>query len=159
MPSCVPKALPRESLTCRCGYVQVMAKYNVVFQYLLRLKRIQIDLESSWAVMRRQAGRSRDLPLHTRRLPLWHLRHHMAYIIANLQIYVQVRLLCFAVCRRREHLLLRVHVLSQDLSNACKLPHCQHLICLAAMVTVLHVSIHWTVSNFFFYTYDFWQLF
>ncbi|KAL0056051.1 hypothetical protein WJX82_007204 [Trebouxia sp. C0006] len=69
---------------------QVMAKYNVVFQYLLRLKRIQIDLESSWAVMRRQAGRSRDLPLHTRRLPLWHLRHHMAYIIANLQIYVQV---------------------------------------------------------------------
>lgn len=69
---------------------QVMAKYNVVFQYLLRLKRIQGDLESSWAVMRRQAGRSRDLPLHTRRLPLWHLRHHMAYIIANLQIYVQV---------------------------------------------------------------------
>lgn len=69
-----------------------MAKYNVVFQYLLRLKRIQGDLESSWAVMRRQAGRSRDLPLHTRRLPLWHLRHHMAYIIANLQIYVQVSL-------------------------------------------------------------------
>ncbi|KAL3140276.1 Gamma-tubulin complex component 4 [Trebouxia sp. C0009 RCD-2024] len=69
---------------------QVMAKYNVIFQYLLRLKRIQGDLESSWAVMRRQAGRSRDLPLHTRRLPLWHLRHHMAYIIANLQIYVQV---------------------------------------------------------------------
>ena len=67
-----------------------MAKYNVVFQYLLRLKRIQGDLESSWAVMRRQAGRSRDLPLHSRRLPLWHLRHHMAYIIANLQIYVQV---------------------------------------------------------------------
>ncbi len=73
---------------------QVMAKYNVVFQYLLRLKRIQVDLESSWAVMRRQAGRSRDLPLHTRRLPLWHLRHHMAYIIANLQIYVQVCLSC-----------------------------------------------------------------
>lgn len=69
-----------------------MARYNVVFQYLLRLKRIQGDLESSWAVMRRQAGRSRDLPLHTRRLPLWHLRHHMAYIIANLQIYVQVSL-------------------------------------------------------------------
>ena len=68
-----------------------MAKYNVVFQYLLRLKRIQVDLESSWAVMRRQAGRSRDMSLHTRRLPLWHLRHHMAYIIANLQIYVQVR--------------------------------------------------------------------
>lgn len=69
---------------------QVMAKYHVVFQYLLRLKRIQVDLEGSWAVMRRQAGRSRDLPLHTRRLPLWHLRHHMAHIITNLQIYVQV---------------------------------------------------------------------
>ncbi len=135
MPSCVPKALPRESLTCRCGYVQVMAKYNVVFQYLLRLKRIQIDLESSWAVMRRQAGRSRDLPLHTRRLPLWHLRHHMAYIIANLQIYVQVRLLCFAGCRGRQHLL------SWD---TCHVPGPkQHAIlsksCLAAMVTFVHV--------------------
>ena len=75
--------------------VQVMAKYHVVFQYLLRLKRIQVDLEGSWAVMRRQAGRSRDLPLHTRRLPLWHLRHHMAHIITNLQIYVQVMLLLY----------------------------------------------------------------
>ena len=75
-----------------------MAKYNVVFQYLLRLKRIQVDLETSWAVMRRQPGRSRDPALHTRRLPLWHLRHHMAYIVANLQIYVQVGILsCFAL--------------------------------------------------------------
>lgn len=123
MPFYMPVAPPHENLTCGCGYVQVMAKYNVVFQYLLRLKRIQIDLESSWAVMRRQAGRSRDLPLHTCRLPLWHLRHHMAYIIANLQIYVQVRLLCFAVCRGREHLLPRAHVLCQDLSNTCKLPY------------------------------------
>ena len=125
-----------------------MAKYNVVFQYLLRLKRIQIDLESSWAVMRRQAGRSRDLPLHTRRLPLWHLRHHMAYIIANLQIYVQVRLLCFAVCRCRQHLLLRAYVLSQDLSNTCKLPYCQtfDLFGWPLLATVLHGSIQWAVS-------------
>ena len=30
-----------------------MEKYNVVFQYLLRLKRIQVDLEAAWGVMRR----------------------------------------------------------------------------------------------------------
>ena len=72
-------------------WLQVLAKYNVVFQYLLRLKRIQVDLEGAWRVMRRQAGRPRDLPQQTRHLPLWHLRHHMAYIISNLQIYVQVR--------------------------------------------------------------------
>ena len=71
-------------------WLQVLVKYNVVFQYLLRLKRIQVDLEGAWRVMRRQAGRPRDLPQQTRHLPLWHLRHHMAYIISNLQIYVQV---------------------------------------------------------------------
>ena len=32
---------------------QVMEKYNVVFQYLLRLKRIQVELEGAWGVMRR----------------------------------------------------------------------------------------------------------
>lgn len=73
--------------------MQVLEKYNVVFQYLLRLKRIQVDLEAAWGVLRRQAGRekkSKDLPQQKRSLPLWHLRHHMAFIISNLQIYVQV---------------------------------------------------------------------
>lgn len=78
--------------------MQVLAKYNVVFQYLLRLKRIQVDLEGAWGVMRRQAGQPRDLPQQTRHLPLWHLRHHMAYIISNLQIYVQVLLWHSAAC-------------------------------------------------------------
>ncbi|KAK9803977.1 hypothetical protein WJX72_009639 [[Myrmecia] bisecta] len=69
---------------------EVMSKYNVLFQYLLRLKRIQLELEESWAVMRRQSARARDLELHQRRLPLWQVRHHMSYIITNLQIYIQV---------------------------------------------------------------------
>lgn len=85
--------------------LQVLAKYNVVFQYLLRLKRIQVDLEAAWGVMRRQAGRSKDLPQQMRQLPLWHLRHHMAYIISNLQIYVQVYLEQFAVlCYNAQHM-------------------------------------------------------
>ena len=70
--------------------LQVMAKYGVLFQYLLRLKRIAAELDETWAVMRRQALRGRGLADHERRLPLWHLRHHMAYMVANLQIYLQV---------------------------------------------------------------------
>ena len=67
-----------------------MAKYGVLFQYLLRLKRIAAELDETWAVMRRQALRGRGQADHERRLPLWHLRHHMAYMVANLQIYLQV---------------------------------------------------------------------
>lgn len=77
-----------------------MAKYGVLFQYLLRLKRIAAELDETWAVMRRQALRGRGLADHERRLPLWHLRHHMAYMVANLQIYLQVgRTLGASLCR------------------------------------------------------------
>ena len=73
--------------------LQVMGKYNVLFQYLLRLKRLQLELEDTWAVMRRQAARTRSDQLHLRRLPLWQVRHQMAYLVANLQIYIQVETL------------------------------------------------------------------
>lgn len=53
-----------------------MGVYNSVFRYLFRLRRLQMALDSAW----RAAADS----------PAWHLRHHMAYLINNLQYYLQI---------------------------------------------------------------------
>ncbi|XP_057966554.1 gamma-tubulin complex component 4 homolog isoform X2 [Malania oleifera] len=81
---------------------EVISKYHRLFQYLLRLKRTQMELEKSWASgmhqdhtdfskhrndrincsilqLRRQRSRS-----------MWHVREHMAFLIRNLQFYIQV---------------------------------------------------------------------
>ncbi|KAH8958639.1 hypothetical protein BDL97_06G035800 [Sphagnum fallax] len=71
----------------------VLAKYSKVFQYLLRLKRIQLELEKSWAEAMQQdradsaqqRGDSRQ-----QRMPMWRVRQHMTYLITNLQFYIQV---------------------------------------------------------------------
>jgi hypothetical protein len=68
--------------------LQVMSKYNLLFQYLLRLKRVGLGLEEAWGVLRRGQGGATA----NGAAPLWHVRHHMAHMINNLQIYVQVRL-------------------------------------------------------------------
>jgi hypothetical protein len=67
-------------------HVQVMSKYNLLFQYLLRLKRVGLGLEEAWGVLRRGQGGATA----NGAAPLWHVRHHMAHMINNLQIYVQV---------------------------------------------------------------------
>jgi gamma-tubulin complex component 4 len=68
-------------------------RYSKVFQYLLRLKRIQLELEKSWAEAMQQdradsaqqRGDSRQ-----QRMPMWRVRQHMTYLITNLQFYIQV---------------------------------------------------------------------
>jgi len=64
----------------------VLRRYNTVFQYLVRLKRLQLELEESWALMRIQ----RKSPSHGGRSRLMNLRQQMAHLITNLQIYFQV---------------------------------------------------------------------
>lgn len=66
---------------------EVVAKYNVLFQYLLRLKRLQMALEDALGALR--LARARDPAEHARMRSLWNLRHTMAHVMANLQIYVQ----------------------------------------------------------------------
>ncbi|KAG0625267.1 hypothetical protein M758_2G041200 [Ceratodon purpureus] len=78
----------------------VLAKYTKVFQYLLRLKRIQLELEKSWAQAMQQdradtADQRRDGHQQRResrqlRMPMWRVRQHMTYLITNLQFYIQV---------------------------------------------------------------------
>ncbi|KAF3784069.1 Gamma-tubulin complex component 4 [Nymphaea thermarum] len=79
---------------------EVLSKYRRVFQYLLKLKRTQMELEKSWASAmhqdhmdfaknrkdRRKCSEQRRQ--HSR--PMWHVREHMVFLITNLQFYIQV---------------------------------------------------------------------
>ncbi|XP_062230787.1 gamma-tubulin complex component 4-like [Phragmites australis] len=80
----------------------VLSKYCKVFQYLIRLKRTQMELEKSWAAVMhkdhanfsdyykdRKNGSATQLR-RQRSKPLWRVREHMAFLIRNLQFYIQV---------------------------------------------------------------------
>ncbi|MCO5567124.1 hypothetical protein L7F22_020810 [Adiantum nelumboides] len=81
---------------------ETLSKYCRVFQYLLRLKRIQLELEKSWAEAMQQdrtesSRQRRDSVNHVlatqrqqQRMPTWRIRQHMTYLITNLQFYIQV---------------------------------------------------------------------
>ena len=78
-------------------------RYCRVFQYLLRLKRTQMELEKSWASLMHQdhADFSKNRndrfdgsisPQKRQRFrQMWRVREHMAFLIRNLQFYIQVR--------------------------------------------------------------------
>jgi gamma-tubulin complex component 4 len=82
----------------------VMARYNVLFQFLMRLTRVQLRLEGAWqalhalythaAPMGADGGRGRTRDGRGERdgrlTQLYLLRHHMAHLVTNLQIYIQV---------------------------------------------------------------------
>lgn len=77
-------------------------RYRRVFQYLLRLKRTQMELEKSWAQAMHQdhtdfAKHRKDRmkcsisqQRRQRSRPMWRVREHMAFLIRNLQFYIQV---------------------------------------------------------------------
>ncbi|EDO37244.1 predicted protein [Nematostella vectensis] len=68
----------------------ILDKYNTMFRYLLNVKRTQLDLQRVWAIhmgSKHQAGHVCQL---TR---VWLLRMHMAFLVDNLQYYLQVDVL------------------------------------------------------------------
>ncbi|KAJ4820841.1 Gamma-tubulin complex component [Rhynchospora pubera] len=81
---------------------EVISKYRKVFQYLIRLKRTQMELERSWVAVIQQDHadfsnhrRNRDsIPVSVlrsrRHQPMWRVREHMIFLIRNLQFYIQV---------------------------------------------------------------------
>uniref|UniRef100_A0A8C6TNN5 Gamma-tubulin complex component n=1 Tax=Neogobius melanostomus TaxID=47308 RepID=A0A8C6TNN5_9GOBI len=67
----------------------VLEKYNVVFRYLLSVRRVQSQLQHLWALqMQRKHLKSSQTDA-----PQWRLRNHMAFLIDNLQYYLQVDVL------------------------------------------------------------------
>ncbi|XP_010504147.1 PREDICTED: gamma-tubulin complex component 4 isoform X1 [Camelina sativa] len=81
---------------------EVLSKYLKVFQYLIRLKRTQMELEKSWAsvmhqdhvesAQHRKDGTNGSTSQQRRQgiRPMWRVREHMAFLIRNLQFYIQV---------------------------------------------------------------------
>ncbi|XP_076942672.1 gamma-tubulin complex component 4 homolog [Bidens hawaiensis] len=80
----------------------VLSRYCRIFQYLLRLKRTQMELEKSWESVMQQ-DHSNFSKRHIERVngstsqqrrqcfrPMWRIREHMAFLIRNLQFYIQV---------------------------------------------------------------------
>lgn len=82
--------------------IKFVTRYGKIFQYLLRLKRTQMELEKSWASVMHQdhtdfAKRRNDRlncsisqQRRQRFRPMWRVREHMAFLIRNLQFYIQV---------------------------------------------------------------------
>ncbi|KAI7753883.1 hypothetical protein M8C21_023557 [Ambrosia artemisiifolia] len=81
---------------------EVLSRYCRIFQYLLRLKRTQMELEKSWESVMQQ-DHSNFSKRHIERVngstsqqrrqcfrPMWRIREHMAFLIRNLQFYIQV---------------------------------------------------------------------
>ncbi|XP_037548187.1 gamma-tubulin complex component 4 [Nematolebias whitei] len=67
----------------------VLEKYNVVFRYLLSVRQVQSQLQHCWAL---QMQRKRLKSSQTDAVK-WRLRNHMAFLIDNLQYYLQVDVL------------------------------------------------------------------
>jgi len=63
-------------------------RYNVLFAFLLRVRRVQLRLQQCWALAmnRRHLRYAADSPSSTK----WWLRNHMAFVVDNLQYYLQV---------------------------------------------------------------------
>lgn len=68
-------------------------RYNMVFRFLLSVRKVQIELHQCWAhqMLSKGAGHQSSF------MPLWKLRSHMSFLIDNFQYYVLVDVLesCF----------------------------------------------------------------
>ena len=58
--------------------------YNRLFMFLLNVKRAQLALQQCWALQMDRQHRKKSVDAQ------WWLRHHMSFLIDNLQYYLQV---------------------------------------------------------------------
>jgi gamma-tubulin complex component 4 len=66
-----------------------MERYNVLFVFLLRVRRVQLQLQQCWALQMHRRH-LRCCTADDQSAPKWTLRNHMAFLIDNLQYYLQV---------------------------------------------------------------------
>uniref|UniRef100_A0A452ERL5 Gamma-tubulin complex component n=1 Tax=Capra hircus TaxID=9925 RepID=A0A452ERL5_CAPHI len=67
----------------------VLEKYNVVFKYLLSVRRVQAELQHCWALQMQR----KHLKSNQSDAVKWRLRNRMAFLVDNLQYYLQVDVL------------------------------------------------------------------
>eukprot|EP00775_Hariotina_reticulata_P005315 gene5317-5550_t len=90
-----------------------LERYNALFQFLLRLKRVQLALESAWQELGRLCGRGGGGTTAADIGPLLQLRLHMGHFISNLQIYLQLDVVEVNYARLQEKV-----AAAQDFSEA-----------------------------------------
>lgn len=61
-------------------------RYNVIFKYLLSVRRVQAELQHCWALQMQR----KHLKSNQTDAVKWRLRNHMAFLVDNLQYYLQV---------------------------------------------------------------------
>ncbi|QDZ23526.1 gamma tubulin-interacting protein [Chloropicon primus] len=69
---------------------EVLGKYHHMFQFLWRLRRVNVELDDVWTTLRRIAMRSEHHSHFSNSPQVWHLRHQMVHLLCNYQVYVQV---------------------------------------------------------------------
>ena len=63
-----------------------LSRYNVVFKYLLSVRRVQAELQHCWALQMQR----KHLKSNQSDAVKWRLRNRMAFLVDNLQYYLQV---------------------------------------------------------------------
>ena len=61
-------------------------RYNAMFRFLLYVKRVQLELQQCWATQMHRC----HLGAKVTNSSHWWLRNHMAFLVDNLQYYLQV---------------------------------------------------------------------
>ncbi|EDV27073.1 uncharacterized protein TRIADDRAFT_23331 [Trichoplax adhaerens] len=68
----------------------ILEKYNVLFRFLISVNRIQLELQHCWKL---QMQKRQEWQEQTQFRNIWNLRNHMAFLVDNLQYYLQVDVL------------------------------------------------------------------
>uniref|UniRef100_T1IZF1 Gamma-tubulin complex component n=1 Tax=Strigamia maritima TaxID=126957 RepID=T1IZF1_STRMM len=101
----------------------ILEKYNIMFRFLMSIKRVQLDLQHCWTLQmlwKSHQKREQTFPL------AWKLRNLMAFVVNNLQYYLQVDVL------ESQHSLLIEKIQSTHDFEAIKCAHEQFVVCLLA---------------------------
>ena len=82
-----------------CVWVFFFCSYNKLFRFLLKVKRTQLDLQQVWAAyMGTKHLSTAQLSNMTK---IWLSRMHMAFLVDNLQYYLQVTYLQLKILIKR----------------------------------------------------------
>ncbi|XP_066274429.1 gamma-tubulin complex component 4-like [Branchiostoma lanceolatum] len=105
----------------------VLDKYNTMFRFLLSVKRVQLELQHCWALQME----GKHMVSEQSEVAKWQLRTHMAFLLDNLQYYLQVDVLE----TQFSQLVEKIHA-TRDFENI-RLAHDQFLSSLLAQSFIL----------------------
>jgi gamma-tubulin complex component 4 len=69
---------------------RVIAKYNSLLQFFLRVTRVQLDLQQAWVQGQKSTGSEKSVSVLPR---IWSLRSRMSFVVDNLQYYLKIDVL------------------------------------------------------------------